>query len=70
MEDVDELEVIRRERVVVAERNGGDGACGRVGKGYWVLLGGERERGDDNRGQSGGDISSPGKVWGVIDALR
>ena len=49
------LEVDRRERVLIAERNGGDGACGRVGRVHGVLLRGEREQRDDNRGQVGGD---------------
>ena len=55
LEDVGELEVVRRERVLVVERDGGDGACGRVGRVHGVLLRGEREQRDDNRGQASGD---------------
>ena len=50
-----ELEVVRRERVLVAGRDGGDEACGRVGRVHGVLLCGEKEQGDDNRGQVSGD---------------
>ena len=44
LEDVGELEVVRRERVLVAERDGSDGVCGRVGRIYGVLLLGERNK--------------------------
>ena len=50
-----ELEVVRREKVLVTERDGGDGACGRVGIVHGVLLPGEREQEGDHRGQVCGD---------------
>ena len=50
-----ELEVVRREHVLVAKRDGGDGACGRVGRVHAVLLLGEGEPGDDERGPAGGN---------------
>ena len=45
------LEVIRREGVLVAERDGGEGAV-RV---YGVMFRGEREERDDNHGHVGGE---------------
>ena len=55
VEDVSELEVVHRQRVLVEQRGGEDGTCGRVGRVYRVLLRGEREQEDDNCGQAGGD---------------
>ena len=50
-----ESEVVRREWVLVAERDGSDGAGGRVGRVSGVPLRGEMETGSDNRGQVDGD---------------
>ena len=50
-----QLKVVRRERVLVEERDGGHGASGGVGRVYAQQLPGEREQRDDNRGQAGCD---------------
>ena len=68
MEDVGELEVVRRESMLDAEGDGGDGA--ELGEIVGVVLRGEREQGDDNRGQADGDHFLHRAVCGAINALR
>ena len=42
--DAGELEIVRRERVLVAERDGGDPTCGLASRIHGGLLRGEREQ--------------------------
>ena len=65
-----ELQVVRRERVLVAEKDGGDGAGGVVGRIYGVLLLEEREQGTTIAGKLVAIFFLPRAVRRVVNAFR